>query len=347
MEMKLVAGTIRQPRARRGMVGRVLAKGLAKLGPIGEQDLERYHLGMVKDEAELAALEEHLLWCSAWVDRAGLLRGTWMPCEPQPANKPLARASGFTDGGLTSPTHGKEARQPKQRVLGRLFQCSSFLGRGVETRCFCCRPASCPVSVCWRAAWLPWGRAPQDPGLHPARARGRCWRAQQAEELFHPPAGRTTERSGVGLASGNEGFVLGDKTGTRHCLVAVTGTGGEERGVPVQMTVPPPTWPLATLPQPPSKRTQVPMAPAGLAPHQEEAGTRRAAASAATGPSKPCCGSCYSGRLEWLLWHRRAVFTSLCLSQGENNDEQAFIGDAPLICRNGFRRADLDRQDQR
>src|ERR1035437_2069299 len=70
-------------------------------------------------------------------------------------------------------------------------------------------------------------------------------------------------------------------------------------------------------------------------------------ATGATGPSKPCCGSCYSGRLEWMLWHRRAVLTSLRLSQGENNDEQAFIGDAPLICRNGFRRADLDRQDQR
>src|ERR1039457_3842230 len=44
------------------------------------------------------------------------------------------------------------------------------------------------------------------------------------------------------------------------------------------------------------------------------------AATAATGPSKPCCGSCYSGRLEWMLWHRRAVFTSLRLSQGENGD---------------------------
>jgi hypothetical protein len=33
-------------------------------------------------------------------------------------------------------------------------------------------------------------------------------------------------------ASGNEVFALGDKTGTRHCLVAVTGTGGEERGAP-------------------------------------------------------------------------------------------------------------------
>ena len=32
--------------------------------------LERYHLGMVKDEAELAAVEEHLLWCSPCIDRA-------------------------------------------------------------------------------------------------------------------------------------------------------------------------------------------------------------------------------------------------------------------------------------
>ena len=52
---------------------------LSDPGHIDDHDLERYHLGMVKDEAELAALEEHLLWCSAWVDRAGLLRGTWMP----------------------------------------------------------------------------------------------------------------------------------------------------------------------------------------------------------------------------------------------------------------------------
>ena len=30
---------------------------------ISDHDLERYHLGMVKDEAELASIEEHLLWC--------------------------------------------------------------------------------------------------------------------------------------------------------------------------------------------------------------------------------------------------------------------------------------------
>lgn len=37
---------------------------------ISDHDLERYHLGMVKDEAELAALEEHILSCGECADRA-------------------------------------------------------------------------------------------------------------------------------------------------------------------------------------------------------------------------------------------------------------------------------------
>ena len=37
---------------------------------IADHDLERYHLGMVEDEADLAPLEEHLLWCSKCVERA-------------------------------------------------------------------------------------------------------------------------------------------------------------------------------------------------------------------------------------------------------------------------------------
>ena len=37
---------------------------------IDDHDLERYHLGMVTDEAELAPLEEHLLGCPACADRA-------------------------------------------------------------------------------------------------------------------------------------------------------------------------------------------------------------------------------------------------------------------------------------
>jgi len=35
-----------------------------------DHDLERYHLGMVVDEAELSTIEEHLLHCSECIDRA-------------------------------------------------------------------------------------------------------------------------------------------------------------------------------------------------------------------------------------------------------------------------------------
>ena len=37
---------------------------------ISDHDLERYHLGMVKDEMELAALEEHYLECPECAARA-------------------------------------------------------------------------------------------------------------------------------------------------------------------------------------------------------------------------------------------------------------------------------------
>jgi hypothetical protein len=37
---------------------------------ISDEDLERYPLGMVKDETELAPLEEHLLVCAACIERA-------------------------------------------------------------------------------------------------------------------------------------------------------------------------------------------------------------------------------------------------------------------------------------
>ncbi|MGC9950118.1 MAG: hypothetical protein ABSF64_27450 [Bryobacteraceae bacterium] len=33
-------------------------------------DLERYYLGMVKDETELAALDEHILACGSCAERA-------------------------------------------------------------------------------------------------------------------------------------------------------------------------------------------------------------------------------------------------------------------------------------
>ena len=71
MDMKIMAKTIRDLRARRERVTRVVATICGKLpGHICDHDLERYHLGMVKDEAELAALEEHLLWRDICLSRA-------------------------------------------------------------------------------------------------------------------------------------------------------------------------------------------------------------------------------------------------------------------------------------
>ena len=71
MDRKLLAGRLRRLRARRERAARVVATICGKLhGHICDHDLERYHLGMVKDEAELVALEEHLLWCGDCVERA-------------------------------------------------------------------------------------------------------------------------------------------------------------------------------------------------------------------------------------------------------------------------------------
>jgi hypothetical protein len=38
-------------------------------GHVSDHDLERYHLQMILDEAELAPVEEHLLWCHFCVER--------------------------------------------------------------------------------------------------------------------------------------------------------------------------------------------------------------------------------------------------------------------------------------
>jgi hypothetical protein len=42
-------------------------------GHIPDDDLERYTMGAVTDERELAPLEEHLLWCHGCL---GLVQGT-------------------------------------------------------------------------------------------------------------------------------------------------------------------------------------------------------------------------------------------------------------------------------
>jgi hypothetical protein len=62
---------------------------LGQPGHIDDHDLERYHLGMLTNETELAHVEEHLLACTEcvrraeesalYVDaiRAGLIEGGW------------------------------------------------------------------------------------------------------------------------------------------------------------------------------------------------------------------------------------------------------------------------------
>jgi hypothetical protein len=71
MDMKTVAGSLRNLRGSRERVVQVIAKITENLpGHISDHDLERYHLGMVKDEADLAPLKEHLLWCGVCIDRA-------------------------------------------------------------------------------------------------------------------------------------------------------------------------------------------------------------------------------------------------------------------------------------
>jgi hypothetical protein len=44
-------------------------------GHISDDALERYAMGAVKDEGELAALEEHLLVCGWCIDRAHNIEG--------------------------------------------------------------------------------------------------------------------------------------------------------------------------------------------------------------------------------------------------------------------------------
>ena len=68
--MKLIARTIDRLRVERMRIEQLIADRYTSMpGHVSDEDLERYHLGMVQDD-ELAALEEHLLWCTPCIDRA-------------------------------------------------------------------------------------------------------------------------------------------------------------------------------------------------------------------------------------------------------------------------------------
>lgn len=58
MNRALILQTLRELRARRREVHEELARAEAQAGHITDHDLERYHLGIVTEEPELARIEE-------------------------------------------------------------------------------------------------------------------------------------------------------------------------------------------------------------------------------------------------------------------------------------------------
>ncbi len=50
--------------------GTLISRPIIFMEHICDDDFERYYLGMVTQEDEVAPFEEHLLWCRACVDRA-------------------------------------------------------------------------------------------------------------------------------------------------------------------------------------------------------------------------------------------------------------------------------------
>ena len=71
MRSELIAETLRRLRAeRRRVCQEIAAVELKPADHLSDHELERYHLGMVNDEDELAPLEEHLLACPECAERA-------------------------------------------------------------------------------------------------------------------------------------------------------------------------------------------------------------------------------------------------------------------------------------
>jgi hypothetical protein len=69
------------------------------------------------------------------------------------------------------------------------------------------------------------------PGVLHERREDWRWRAEQAELTFETPGGKEHGAQRSVPCPGNEVFALWSRTGTRHCLVAVTGTGASTASV--------------------------------------------------------------------------------------------------------------------
>jgi hypothetical protein len=71
MDSKLIQETVDRLHAEKRRIQKQIAAVVQQMpGHIPDHDLERYHLGMVKDAAELARLEEHLPGCASCLERA-------------------------------------------------------------------------------------------------------------------------------------------------------------------------------------------------------------------------------------------------------------------------------------
>jgi hypothetical protein len=79
-------------------------------GHISDDDLERFILGMVKDEAELERLEQHLLVCAECIERAEQSRKYVLTMKTALARRELA---GKASAG------GAKVRRAKARKKGR------------------------------------------------------------------------------------------------------------------------------------------------------------------------------------------------------------------------------------
>jgi hypothetical protein len=70
MDMNLINRALCDLRERKKHLEQLLLVVSDPPGHLHSEDLERYHLGMLQDEQDLAMVEEHLLVCPLCVDRA-------------------------------------------------------------------------------------------------------------------------------------------------------------------------------------------------------------------------------------------------------------------------------------
>ena len=158
----------------------------------------------------------------------------WLSLNIRRAAANIDRAAHHVQGGI-APRYGNLGDHQTAQVLAtaatglrRLFQCFCSSRRSPETRCRCCRgrpPVLLRVLVGSVAAVAV--AQSQDAGRHHPQGAGTALALAErrpAQLPFWTQAEGAAKRSGAASRPGNEVFALLGRTGTRQCLVAVTGT---------------------------------------------------------------------------------------------------------------------------